>query len=233
MPTYFVTSSGTNVGKTHVTGALVRQLRARGTPVRVLKPVLSGLDDGVESSDAARLLAALGEPLSEEAVARVSPFRFGPPLSPDMAAARAGTRLSVAELVEVCREAERALRPGGVLLVEGVGGAFVPLNEEELVIDWMRTLGAPAIVVIGSYLGTLSHTLTTLEAMRARGVEPTAIVLSESEQSPVPLAQTAEVLGRFTPLPIALVPRGLEQAAPDLLPLLARNPVPSLLGPGE
>ncbi|HEX7775825.1 MAG TPA: AAA family ATPase, partial [Parvibaculum sp.] len=91
MPTIFVTSSGTDVGKTYVSSMLVRQLRARGLPVRALKPVVSGFDEAsFPASDTAALLAALGEPVAYENAEDVSRWRFRAALSPDMAAAREG-----------------------------------------------------------------------------------------------------------------------------------------------
>ncbi|CAI8037561.1 ATP-dependent dethiobiotin synthetase BioD [Geodia barretti] len=162
MSTLFVTATGTEIGKTLVTAALCHELRAAGRPVRALKPVLSGYDPAtLADSDPGVLLASLGEAASEEAVAAITPWRFSAPLSPDMAAAREGRRLDLAEILAYCRAAE-----GDPLLIEGIGGAMVPLNERHTVLDWIAELGAPALVVTGSYLGTISHTLTTLAAIR-------------------------------------------------------------------
>ena len=218
MSSFFITGTGTGVGKTFVTCALVRQLRARGREVHALKPVLSGLDEG-GPSDAERLLHSLGVEPSAEAVARVSPFRFKAPLSPDMAARREGRILTVDEIVRACREAERGA-DGGTLLVEGVGGAFVPLNEREVVADWIRAFGSPALVVAGSYLGTLSHTLSTVAAMWQRRVEVAAVIVSESLASPAPLEETVATLRRFVEVPIVALPRASLDEARDLTSLI-------------
>ena len=120
-----------------------------------------------------------------------------------MAAAREGRRIDLGEIVAFCRAAA-----GDPLLIEGIGGAMVPLNERHTVLDWIAELGAPALVVAGSYLGTISHTLTTLAAIRGRGVPIAGLVISESLESPVPLAETAETIARHAgPLPTVLVPR--------------------------
>ena len=204
MSALFVTGTGTGIGKTAVTAALCHELRARGRPVRALKPVLSGYDPAaMHESDAGVLLASLGEPVTEDAVAAIAPWRFAAPLSPDMAAAREGRSLDLGDILAFCRAA-----PGDPLLVEGIGGAMVPLDDEHTVLDWMAELGAPALVVAGSYLGTISHTLTTLAAIRGRGVPVAGLVISESEESPVPPAETAETIARHAgPLPVVLVPR--------------------------
>ena len=220
MSTLFVTGTGTGIGKTVVTAALCRELRAAGRPVRALKPVLSGYDPAERhESDPGVLLASLGEPVTDDAVAAIAPWRFRAPLSPDMAAAREGRRLDLREIVAFCRAA-----PGEPLLIEGIGGAMVPVCERHTVLDWMAELAAPALLVAGSYLGTISHTLTTLSAMRGRGVEVAGLVISESEQSPVPPAETAATIARHAgALPIALLPRLPDGPAPwrDAPPLAA------------
>ena len=225
MKTLFVTSSGTGIGKTLVTAALCHQLRQAGTRVRALKPVISGFDaDTQAESDTAIILDSLGLPLTPETVEPVSPWRFAAPLSPDMAAVREGRALDFDAIVRFCREA--ATGPEEVLLIEGVGGVMVPLTEQETVLDWMAAVAAPAAVVVGSYLGTISHTLTAVAVARARGIAIAGIVISESEESPVPVAETQATIQRFVPdLPILAVPRLSGPRpwtdAPDLTSLLA------------
>ena len=204
MSTLFVTGTGTGIGKTVVAATLCHELRTAGRPVRALKPVLSGYDPAaMHESDPGVLLASLGEPVTDESVAAIAPWRFAAPLSPDMAAAREGRRLDLQKIVAFCRA-----QKGDPLLIEGIGGAMVPLDERHTVLDWMAALGAPALVVAGSYLGTISHTLTTLAALRGRGVPIAGLVISESVESPVPLKETAETIARHAgALPVALVPR--------------------------
>ena len=146
MSTLFVTATGTEIGKTLVTAALCHELRVAGRPVRALKPVLSGYDPAtLAESDPGILLASLGEAVTEEAVAAIAPWRFAAPLSPDMAAAREGRRLDLAAILAFCRAAE-----GDPLLIEGIGGAMVPLDDDHTVLDWISAeLGAPALVVAG------------------------------------------------------------------------------------
>ena len=220
MTTLFVTASGTGVGKTFVTAKLVAELRTARRSVRALKPVASGFDPAdVAASDSGVLLDALGLPATAEHLDDVSPWRFAAPLSPDMAAARERRTIPFDELLEFCR----APRPVDVTLIEGIGGVMVPLDDEHTVLDWIAELGAPVLLVAGSYLGSLSHTLTAVATLRARGVEPIAVIVSESEQQPVPLAETAAAIRRFvTPIAVAALPRIKSAAnAPTLLPLLA------------
>lgn len=217
MSIIFVTSSGTDIGKTYVSALLLRQLRARGLPARALKPVVSGLDEATfAASDPAALLAAMGEPVIYENADMVSRWRFRAPLSPDMAARREGEEIDFGELVAHCRARAAIHDP---LLIEGVGGLMVPLDARHTVLDWMIVLkdtGLAPLLVVGSYLGTISHTLTALDVMRRNGLEPRAIVVSESPASPVPLDETVETITRFAQLNAVALPRGGE---PDLAAL--------------
>jgi dethiobiotin synthetase len=137
-----------------------------------------------------------------------------------MAAARAGQSISLAELLEFCRAPSAA----DVTVIEGIGGVMVPLDAEHTVLDWIEALRAPVLLVVGSYLGTLSHTLTAAGALRERGCELAAVIVSESREQPVELAETAATLARFLgPTPVATLPRAAPGArATALLPLLAR-----------
>lgn len=206
MPPIFVTSSGTEIGKTYVSAMLTRELKARA-----IKPLVSGIDETTfAGSDPAALLAAMGEEVSFANAGLVSRWRFKAALSPDMAARREGRSIDFGELVEECVTAAQKHDP---LVIEGVGGLMVPLDATHTVLDWMKALNAKAgltsILVVGAYLGTISHTLTTLAVMRAEGLAPRVIVLSEKEPGPVPAAETAEAIERFSGgIPVRIVPRG-------------------------
>jgi dethiobiotin synthetase len=161
-----------------------------------VKPVATGYDPAqAADSDAGVLLTALGRPVTEAEIERISPWRFKAPLSPYNAARREQRTLDYDELVKFSHNMGRNTQ--GTLLVEGVGGVMVPLDQNHTVLDWMAELNAPALLVAGSYLGSLSHTLTSRDAMRRRGVLLRAIVVNETPGSSVPLDETVETLMRF------------------------------------
>ena len=200
----FITATGTEIGKTHVTQLLIREARAAGRAVAALKPVITGFDPAAPAgSDTALLLEALGRPVNAETIAAISPWRFRDPLSPDMAAAREKRSVPFDDLVAFCRSAK-----ADDVFIEGVGGVMAPLDATHTVRDWIAALEIPVILVAGSYLGTISHTLTTLEALNAKRIPVREIVISESEQSPVPPEEAVATLARFTATPIRIVPRG-------------------------
>ena len=207
----FVTATGTDVGKTYVTSGIIRALREQGKPANAIKPLMSGYDAAAPAgSDAGILLEAMGKPVNAHSIAAISPWRYAAPLAPDMAAAQEGRSISLADLLTFCRAALAAAP--GLMLVEGVGGALVPLDATHTVRDWIDALQLPALLVAGTYLGTISHTLTAAESLLRRTGRIAAIILSESEISPAPPEAIAESIQRFLPgIAIHIIPRHFNQ----------------------
>jgi dethiobiotin synthetase len=202
----FVTATGTDVGKTFVTAALIRHFRAAGRAVEAIKPVVSGFDPAaMQTSDPGVLLGALGRPVTMEEIDRIAPWRFAAPLSPDLAAAHEGRSIGFDALLDFCR---RAATPRNILLIEGVGGIMVPLDQSHTTLDWMAELGLPLILVAGSYLGSISHALSAVNVLRNRQLDLRAIVVDESKGSPVVLKDNAAAIARFAaPIPVIALPR--------------------------
>jgi dethiobiotin synthetase len=205
----FITGTGTDVGKTFVGASLIRHLRQMGRSVDAIKPVVSGFDPGQpDTSDPGILLQALGFPVTLQNIERISPWRFRAAISPDLAARREGRRIDVDDVVAYCKSAIEDRRE--ILLVEGVGGIMVPLDEQRTILDVMMALQLPLILVVGSYLGTISHTLTALDALFRRDMAVLAIIVSETPGSPVPLDETVAAIARFAEPVIGLPRQQLE-----------------------
>jgi dethiobiotin synthetase len=216
MSCYFVTATGTDIGKTYVTAGIIRAARESSRRFAAIKPLLSGFDpEQLAGSDTAILLAAMGKQPTLANIAAITPWRYLAPLSPDIAAAREHRRIDFNALVGFC-EAAIAASPE-TLLIEGVGGVAVPLDSSHLVADWVSALRMPAILVAGTYLGTISHTITAAETLATRGVAITAIVLSESPDAPMAPKETAESLKHYLPIPVHIIPRDVNEASFRLL----------------
>lgn len=221
----FITASGTGDGKTLIACALGYQLQKKGLRVHTLKPVISGYDpDDMDTSDSGLILQSLGDVVNADAVARISPWRYAAPIAPNMAAKREGGAIDLAALARFCRDG----LAGGhdITLIEGVGGVSAPINDDATVADWMAMVGLPAVVVVGSYLGAISHGLTAVAALDARAIPIAAIVVNQSADNPVPFDETVACFKRFLAgRPLVAVPR-LEdgprswQRAPDLTGIL-------------
>jgi len=220
----FVAGAHTDVGKTHVACALIRAARARGLTADAFKPVVSGLDPADwGASDPGRLLDALGHDPTDEALAAISPWRFRTPVAPPMAARLEGARLTLEPVVEAARAWLAASR-AELRLLEGVGGLMSPLAEGATGLDLMRPLGLPTLLVGGTYLGAISHTLTAVETLRARGLALSALVVSQSGDPDAPdfAASVALVRDHVQDVPVIAARRGPELGwAGELLDVLA------------
>jgi dethiobiotin synthetase len=208
---YFITSTGTGIGKTYVTTALIRLARSKNMSVSAFKPVISGFDKReIAGTDTGEILAALGESPTDEAIARVSPWRFAAPLAPSIAARAEGALLDCEALFSFTI---RALHEkSDVVLIEGVGGVMVPLTDQKTVLDWIVASASPVILVVGDYLGAISHTLTAVEVLRARAADIAAIVVSEGEGGGAPPyeATFAEIRKWARATPVVALRRGTQ-----------------------
>ncbi|HET7573960.1 MAG TPA: dethiobiotin synthase [Solirubrobacterales bacterium] len=208
----FVTGTGTEVGKTVVAAAIARTLAAEGRGVAVFKPAVTGLDEGVET-DHEILRRASGSGQSDEEIA---PYRYGPPASPHLAAALAGEAIDPERL----RAAARAAAGAETIVCEGVGGLLVPLHEDYLVRDLAADLGYPLVVVAPPGLGTINHTLLTVEAARTAGLEVAAIVLNPWPERPDAVERSnRETLAALAGAPVQTFPN-VDLAAPGAWPPL-------------
>lgn len=182
----FVTGTGTGVGKTVVAALIARTLRQGGASVGVFKPALSGLDDhsadGGADHELLRLAAGSGQSDDE-----IAPYRYGPAVSPHLAAELTGEAIDRARLLAV---AKAAAAGRDALVCEGVGGFLVPLRADYLVRDLARDLGYPVVIAAAPGLGTISHTLLTIEAVRAAGLDPVLVALTPWPADPSALERS-------------------------------------------
>ncbi len=162
----FVTGTDTNVGKTLVSAALFHRYRCE-VSLCYWKPVQTG----IEQDDDTATVRTLGECTDGEIFDRG--VRLPRPVSPHLAARWAGTRISLAALHALWESAPVTVR----WIVEGAGGVLVPLNEAELMVDLMRALHLPVLIVARSTLGTINHTLLTVEALRRREIPVAGVVM--------------------------------------------------------
>ena len=209
----FVTGTGTEVGKTVVAAAIARTLVAAGPSVAVYKPAVTGLDEGGEP-DHALLRRASGSTQSDDEIA---PYRYGPATSPHLAAELAGHVIDSALLIAAARAAEGR---ADALVCEGVGGLLVPLTLGYLVRDLASDLGYPLVVAASPGLGTINHTLLTIEAARAVGLEVTGVVLTPWPAEPGPIERSnREAIERLGNVQVEVLPL-LDLNAPEGWPAI-------------
>jgi dethiobiotin synthetase len=186
--------------------ALVAALRAAGVDAAAFKPVVTGLDEPEPGrpADHELLAAAAGRPATA-----VAPLRFGPPVSPHLAAELAGTAIEPGSLVAAARAVQ-----ADALVVEGVGGLLVPFTLGYTVRDFALDLGWPVVIAARPGLGTINHSLLTVEVARAAGLDVRAVVLTPWPDRPSAMhSSNAEAIRRLGRVEVAALPEvGIEVA---------------------
>jgi len=174
----FITGTDTGVGKTVVTAAILSWLRQQGQTVGVMKPIETGVDSECSSpanSDALFLMECGGV---EDALADVCPVRLKPAASPYQAALIENRSIQPETILSAYRTLSEK---HDWMLVEGVGGIRVPITQDYGVMDLMRDLGLPAVVVARYKMGTLNHTLMTLDTLKQNGIPVKGVVFNQTE----------------------------------------------------
>jgi dethiobiotin synthetase len=214
----FVTGTGTEVGKTVVAAAIAHTLADVGKRVAVFKPAVTGLENDDGEPDHALLRRAAG---SEQSDDEIAPYHYRPAMSPHLAASLAGEEIEPARLRAA---ASAAAADSDVLVCEGVGGLLVPLAMEYLVRDFAVDLGLPLVVAASPGLGTINHTLLTIEAARSAGLEVAMVVLTPWPDNPSPVEgsnrETIAALGKVEVETLARI----DLSSPSPWPPLALPP---------
>lgn len=209
----FVTGTGTEVGKTIVAAVAAQAIAASGAAVAVFKPAVTGLSQPGEP-DHEVLRRAAGSRQSDDEIA---PYRFDPPASPHLAAELARVAIEPATLLVA---AKAAAADADALVCEGVGGLLVPLTPGYLVRDLARDLGLPLVVAAPPGLGTVNHTLLTLEAARAVGLEVACVVLTPWPDRPGAVEESNRVtVASLGAVEVETLPR-IDLTRPDTWPPL-------------
>ncbi len=182
----FVTGTDTGVGKTFTAVGLIRALKTMGYTVCPMKPVETGClvrKGMLVPRDTVQIIRASGihEPLD-----RVNPYRLRLPLAPSVAAEREGMIIKKQKILSACHELSKHYE---IIVVEGAGGIMVPVYKTYLFVDLVRDLGLPLIIVARPGLGTINHTLLTIETARSRGIKVLGVILNATVKKRKGLAE--------------------------------------------
>jgi dethiobiotin synthetase len=200
----FVTATDTEVGKTVVAAAICAALAERGKKVAAFKPVVTGIDEEPDEWPRDHELLARVATVRQEP-SDVAPLSFGPAVSPHLAAEMAGDTIEPHELAAAARGAGDQ---ADVLVCEGVGGILVPLTPGYLVRDLAVELDLPVLIVARTGLGTINHTLLTIEAARAVGLDVAGVVMTPWPDDPDEMVRSNKAtIERFGNVNVVGLPR--------------------------
>lgn len=220
---YFITGTDTGVGKTLVSCTLLHGLAMRGKRVVGFKPVAAGCDAADHNADALALRAA---GTVQASYGQINPYCFPHAIAPHLAARHAGVRIDFGRILTSYRE---LAAQADAVIVEGVGGFCVPLNEKEDGADLAVALGLPVILVVGMRLGCLNHALLTLRAIAAQPLECAGWVANVLDETMPALQENIDALRERIEAPLlGIVPYRAKpdaKAAAQYLELGDLNPV--------
>ncbi len=200
---FFVTATGTDIGKTFVVENICRKLIGAGKEVLAIKPLISGFSDDDLHSDTAKILQALGREVNQKNISEISPYRFKAALSPNIAAALENQQIDFLQIVQFCQNhISQSQKNNQYLLIEGAGGVMTPISDDKVFADLISILKIPAILVAGNYLGTISHTLTAIKAMQAYNIKIDRVILNCRADDKISAADNLKMLRDFTDLKI-------------------------------
>lgn len=217
----FVTGTSTEIGKTVVAAVLARTLANDGHSVAVFKPALTGMDDFPDYDETTAIAAAADgeasiENLPDHAILRVAarssqtddeiaPYRFDPPMSPHLAAGLAGVEIDPDRVMAAARAAADGV---DAIVCEGAGGLLVPLSPTWTMRSCAVELGYPLVIVAPPDLGTINHTLLTVESARSVGLKVAAIVLDPWPENPTPIeSDNRETIAAMSGFPVLTLPK--------------------------
>jgi dethiobiotin synthetase len=210
----FVTGTDTGVGKTLISCALLHALRAESKTAIGMKPVATGgvkTADGLISDDAILLQAASSQRLSTRLI---NPYPFAPPIAPHIAAQAAGVRIEIGRIVKACSELVKVC---DVVVMEGVGGFRVPLNESQDTADLAVKVALPIILVVGMRLGCLNHALLTVEAITSRELKFAGWIANQAEAGMQAFTENVVALKERIPFPCLGAIEFNERAKPEAI----------------
>lgn len=220
---YFITGTDTGVGKTLVSCALLHAFAAQGKRVVGFKPVAAGCDDDDHNEDAKQLRDAGTVPAS---YGQINPYCFPHPIAPHLSARHAGSRIDFARIFASFSELESQ---SDVVVVEGVGGFCVPLNEKQDSVDLTKQLDIPVILVVGLRLGCLNHALLTMRAIADAQIECAGWVANVLDADMPALQENIDTLRERIPAPLlGVVPF---QSQPDACEAATHLDISSLVKP--
>ncbi len=205
---YFVTGTDTGVGKTLISCALLHAFAAKGLRVVGMKPVAAGCDEDEHNGDAKKLRAASNVMAS---YGQINPYCFLHPVAPHIAARNAGVLIDISRILTSYRE---LTSQADAVIVEGVGGFKVPINERQDSAELAQQMGLPVILVVGMRLGCLNHALLTAGAIDACGLKLAGWVANVPDANMLALRDNIASLEQRLAAPLLGVVE--HQAQPDL-----------------
>ena len=175
---YFIASFTTDIGKTHFVTKFIKSAIEQKIPINAIKPIITGFDENDNSSDSAKIIKALGFDLNQSNLDKISPWRFDQPCSPHLL----GDIINYQDLKTFCtKKITESTAQNKLLLIESAGGIMTPISYSHNFLNLAQDLNSPVIFITQNFLGSISQTLTAIEALKNKGCDIKYIIVNNKE----------------------------------------------------
>lgn len=177
---YFIIATGTDIGKSFYLQKLCGEYEVRKQAFHAIKPIISGFDIDDLNNDSALILESLNLENNIENLDKISPWRFKEALSPNVAANMENQEIKLNDVIDFCKsEIDNSNKNNQDLLIEGAGGIMTPINNSSTFLDLIKAVNIPVILVTANYLGTISHTLSTIKVLESENIKIAKIIFNK------------------------------------------------------
>ena len=188
----FITSTGTNIGKTYCIVEILKEMLDKKLRFNAFKPILSGFDaSNIENSDSYKILKVNNKVPQIEDIKEISPWLFKTPLAPSIAAIKENKSLKYNEVLKWClKKSDNNL----INIFEGAGGIMVPIEKKKTILDLMKELNSKIVLVVGNYLGSVSHTLSAIQNLQQANLKIINIIINKNINNNIDMDDTEKLL---------------------------------------
>ena len=200
---YFLTGTGTDIGKTYILEQICKNWQKNGIHFNAIKPVISGFNKNDKNSDLHKILKILGKDFTQENFHEISLYQFKAPLSPNIAAKKEEKEINYQKVVNFCQEKIAKFKNEN-LIIEGAGGLMSPISDDKTFLDLIKILQIPVILVCGNYLGTISHSLCAIEILKQHKIPIAKIILNCKKDDKIDYQENLKMLESFSEMKVLL-----------------------------
>ena len=195
----FITSTGTELGKTYCVVKIIKELKKRKINVEAYKPILSGFDKNkIELSDSYKILTAQNKLANFQKIKSITPWLFKLPIAPSLAAIKEKKNLNYKEILDWCNRKKKSIKKKHLILFEGAGGVFVPIEKNKTLLNLIKDTNSYVLLIVGNYLGSISHTLSVIKNLDFYGIKLINVVINDNQNSKIDIKDTKDLLEKAT-----------------------------------
>ncbi len=188
----FITSTGTNLGKTYCTVEILKELASRKIKINGFKPILSGFNSySIADSDSYKILETKNINPKLENIKEITPWLFKSPIAPSIAAVNENKSLKYQEVLKWC---SKKSNNSEINIFEGAGGIHVPIEGTKTILNLIQELKCKVVLIVGNYLGSVSHTISAIKNIQHENLEIINVIINENNDNDINIDDTKNLI---------------------------------------